>query len=94
LFDSSTQNGKKRKQNDENDGHIENQALYTTSGFEDRTSATATEGTAEARASYLQQNKDCNGYTENNLYYSNSRKPLSQEYSSLSGLSINHTLVV
>ena len=78
LSQRHTDDGNCRKQDDEDDGYIENQAFYSAPCLKYRAGAAASKGTAQSGTSRLQQDKDDYSDAENDLHCLQCRKPLSQ----------------
>ncbi len=79
LFQRHTDDRNGAKEDDEDDGDIEDQALYAAARLKDR-SACAAEGAAQTGASRLQQDKNDDGYGQNNLHCLQCRKPVRQMF--------------
>jgi hypothetical protein len=86
LADQGANQGDRREKNDKDDGDIEYQLFHATAGFEGCINTGSAESTAQPGSAYLEKNKRNDGYAQNNLNNTYSRKPICwlQDSSSLS----------
>ena len=76
LADQRAQERDSREKHHENDRDIEDQFFNSTTRFEGRARAWSAEGATQTGSAYLEQNKQNNGYAQDNLNNANRRKPL------------------
>jgi len=67
------------KEYHEGDSQIKDQTLYATSCLKDRACTTTAESAAQTCSSYLEQDEEDNGNTENDLHYAECWKPLGHD---------------
>ncbi len=84
LTDQGSYKRDRREQDHKDDGNIENQLLNTAPRLEGGINARGSKGATQSGATYLEQNEENDGKTQDNLNNANRRKPLLQDYSSLS----------
>jgi len=78
LSQSHTDDRNCGKQDDEDNGYIENQAFHSAPRLKHGTGAAASKGAAQSGTSRLEQDKDDYSNAENDLHRLQCRKPLSQ----------------
>src|SRR5438105_264205 len=78
LVKQCTEYRDKGKKDNEGDGEVKNETLDTPARLEYGPCATAAEGTPQACATYLEQDENDDGDAQDELYYTDCWKPLSQ----------------
>ena len=84
LADQGAGQGDCREKDHKNNRDVEDQFLNTTARFKGGTGIGGSKSAAQPGAAHLEQNKEDDGYTQDNLDDANRRKPLLQDPSSLS----------